>query len=150
MDHDTLKLLTTCIGCILMSGLIVCLCVALFYVYKHARFRFITLLVSLMICSDAGLGILCVCFYFEHQAKSVHLLAISIGIFTFLFNFGILSLQWLFSMKYWMVAHEVPKIFEAGRDITFNEKIYKIIKVVGLMIIIPICIMTGYYRGRLS
>ena len=145
--------MTACIGSSLMTLLIIALSIAMVHIFRKARFRFIMILVSLMICSDASLGILATGFYFEghlEDSSYINLLAVILGFFTFLFNFSNLSMHWLFSMKYWMVAHEVPKLFELGRDITFNEKTYKIINILGLVLIIPIGAITGFFRGRLS
>ena len=153
MDLPKLSLAAACLGLILMSSLIIGLIVALCHVCKRARFRFVYILVSLMMVSDASLGALAVCFYFEgcvSGAQNVNILTYSLAILTFTFNFANLSLHWLFSMKYWMVSREVPKLFEAGRDIAFNERKYQVINIVGISIILPLCIITAYYRALLT
>ena len=49
-----------------------------------------------------------------------------------------------------MVSHEVPKLFEAGRNIKFNERAYRWANVVGILFMLPFCVVAGYYRGSLT
>lgn len=69
MDEDTrnLSLAASIIGLSLMSGLIITILVAICRIYKRFHFRFIILLLFLMICSDFSLGVLSVCFYYEGE-----------------------------------------------------------------------------------
>lgn len=134
------------------------LLIALTYVLcrfcKQARFRFIISLIVLLMISDLALGTLAVCFYYEgiqmSQPKELTL-AVTIGVCSLCYNFGTMSMMWLFSYKYWIIAREVPKLFfEAGRDITFNERSYRIFNITGLFInFIPAC-LTAYFRAKLS
>ena len=39
-------------------------------------------------------------------------LAVLVGVTTFFFNFGNNTMYWLFALKYWIIAREVPKLFE--------------------------------------
>ena len=49
-----------------------------------------------------------------------------------------------------MVSREVPKLFEAGRNLKFNERSYKLVNIFGLIIMFPFCVVTAYYRGMLT
>lgn len=107
-----------------------------------------------MMISDLALGTLAVCFYYERvNMVQPHklALAVTIGIGTLCYNFGLMSMLWLFSYKYWIIAREVPKLFfEAGRHITFNEQSYRICNIAGLAInFIPAC-LAAYFRAKLS
>ena len=98
-----------------MISLIIATLTSLRHICKRARFKFITILMALMMCSDLSLAILSVCFYFEGHVDDHDRnlgLTFTLGTFTFFFNFSNLSLHWLFVMKYWMVSFEVPKLFE--------------------------------------
>ena len=58
-------------------------------------------------------------------------------------------MHWLFSLKYWVIAREVPKLFNGG-TVSFNESLYTIVNVAGVFInLIPI-MMLAYVRGRLT
>mmetsp|Transcript_24994 Transcript_24994/g.31213 ORF Transcript_24994/g.31213 Transcript_24994/m.31213 type:complete len:236 (+) Transcript_24994:44-751(+) len=148
-----MSLVAACIGSVLMTSLIVGIFISLWHILKHAKFRFVLILSCLLIMSDASLGILSVCFYFEgHVSKNSVELTISslIGVFTFFFNFCNLTLHWLFSMKYWMVSRVVPKLFEGGRDIKFNEKTFRMVNLYGVIFTFTICLTTAYYRAKLT
>ena len=58
-------------------------------------------------------------------------------------------MHWLFSIKYWVIAREVPKLFE-GAEVTFSEKIYKGVNLAGLVINFIPCAMIGIARGKLT
>ena len=58
-------------------------------------------------------------------------------------------MHWLFSFKYWVIAREVPKLFD-GQNISYNEKTYKVVKWIGLIINILVCLVLGYFRGKLT
>ena len=156
LEEDTLKIMSlsaAILGSVILFTMIVAICVSLCHIFKVAKFRFILLLVLLMIGSDASLGSLAILFYFEGnltERSKMITVSVAISIFTFFFNFCNVSLHWLFSMKYWMVAREVPRLFEAGRDIKFNEKNYKIANMVAITIITPVCVATAVYRGLLA
>lgn len=72
-----------------------------------------------------------------------------VGIGTFFYNFGNNTFHWLFALKYWIIASEVPKLFEENH-IKPNERSYKVIKWVGLLINWTACFISAYYRGALT
>ena len=72
-----------------------------------------------------------------------------IGWTTFGLNIGQNWMHWLFSVKYWVIAHEVPKLFEES-DVSFNEKLYKLVTLVGLLVNFIPCAMIGIARGKLT
>ena len=156
LDEDTLKKVSlgaAVLGVSVMVSLIVGISIGLCHLYKYAKFRFILVLILLMVCSDTSLGCLAVCFYLEDQVTQQNLVlivAICVAIFTFLFNFCNITLHWLFSMKYWMVSREVPRLFEADRHIKFNEQGYKVANTIGIILIIPICLIAAAFRGDLA
>lgn len=156
LDEDTIKIMSlsaAILGSVILFTLIVAICVSLCHIFKVAKFRFILLLVLLMIGSDTSLGSLAILFYFEGgvtERSKMITVSVAISIFTFFFNFCNVTLHWLFSMKYWMVAREVPRLFGASRDIKFNEKSYKIANIIAMFVITPVCVITAVYRGLLS
>jgi hypothetical protein len=77
-------------------------------------------------------------------------LAWAVGVGTFFFNFGTLTMFWLFALKYWTTSREVPKLFAAGRQITFSEKSYKVINYIGFLVNLIPCGLIAYYRGKLT
>ena len=66
-DDKQLKLdkATMCIGITLMSLLVIALTVAMCRLCKHARFKFLFMLIVLLVISDCAFALLSVCFYFE-------------------------------------------------------------------------------------
>lgn len=72
-----------------------------------------------------------------------------IGVGTFFYNFGNNTFHWLFALKYWIIASEVPKLFEENH-IKPNEHSYKVITWVGLVINWTACLISAYYRGMLT
>ena len=76
-------------------------------------------------------------------------LAILIGITEFFFEMGNATAHWLFALKYWIIAREVPKLFQE-QQITYSERIYTTIKVVGFVINFLPCVVLAYYRARLT
>lgn len=153
-DKSRMELITAYTGAATMAVMLIALSYVLYRVCKQARFRFIIQLILLLMVSDLALGVMAVGFYFEGDVMSLrqqNALAATIGICTFFYNFGTMTMLWLFSYKYWVIAREVPKLFfEAGRDITFNERSYRIFNVCGLVTNFIPCCLLGYYRGRLT
>ena len=58
-------------------------------------------------------------------------------------------MHWLFSLKYWVIAREVPKLFNGG-TVSFNESLYTIVNVAGVFINLVPIVMLAYVRGRLT
>ena len=58
-------------------------------------------------------------------------------------------MHWLFSVKYWVIAREVPKLFD-GAEVTFSERIYQVVNLAGLIINFIPCAMIGIARGKLT
>ena len=58
-------------------------------------------------------------------------------------------MHWLFSVKYWIIAREVPKLFKGG-VVSFNEKIYTVATLIGVFINFMPCLMLAYVRGELT
>ena len=98
------------------------------------------------------MAFLSVGFYYEqtdyHDNNPVSL-AVLIGITTFFMNFGNNTMHWLFALKYWIIAREVPKLFE-DQQIKYSERIYKTVKIFGFVINFLPCLFLGYYRGKLT
>lgn len=59
------------------------------------------------------------------------------------------TVHWLFALKYWIIAREVPKLFHE-QQIEYSERIYTTIKVVGFVINFVPCVVLAYYRSRLT
>ena len=59
-------------------------------------------------------------------------------------------MHWLFSLKYWVIAREVPKLWQENGQPSFNELIYTIINCVGFFIIFVLSLMAAIIRGRLT
>ena len=58
-------------------------------------------------------------------------------------------MHWLFSLKYWVIAREVPKLFNGG-TVSFNENIYTVVNVAGMFINFVPIVMLSYVRGQLT
>jgi len=58
--------------------------------------------------------------------------------------------QWLLSIKYWVISREVPKLLLTDRQIKFNERAYKIICVLGLVVNSIPCLLLSIYRAILT
>ena len=67
----------------------------------------------------------------------------------FFFSWGNNTMHWLFALKYWIIAREVPKLFHE-QHIVFSERIYKTIKVIGFVVNLLPCVALAYYRGKLT
>ena len=144
---------TMIIGITFMSSLLIALTIALWRLCKRARFKFLFTIIILLMLSDAAFAILSVCFYYEHtdvHKNYTKALAWTVGISTFFFNFGTLTMFWLFALKYWIISREVPKLFAAGRLIRFSEQKYKIIKYIGFLVNLIPCLLIAFFRGRLT
>ena len=59
-------------------------------------------------------------------------------------------MHWLFSLKYWVIAREVPKLWQEGSRPNFNEGIYTIINCVGFITIFVLCVIAAIIRARLT
>ena len=59
-------------------------------------------------------------------------------------------MQWLLSIKYWVISREVPKLLLTDRQIKFNERAYKIISVFGLVVNLIPCFLLSIYRAILT
>ena len=59
-------------------------------------------------------------------------------------------MHWLFSLKYWVIAREVPKLWQENGQPSFNERMYTIINCAGFFIIFVLSCLAGIIRGRLS
>ena len=57
--------------------------------------------------------------------------------------------HWLFALKYWIIAKEVPKLF-LEQQIEYSERIYTTIKVAGFVINFVPCVVLAYYRSKLT
>ena len=55
-------------------------------------------------------------------------------------------MHWLFAFKYWIIAREVPKLFDQ-HTIEFNERSYRTMNMVGVIINIIPCFMIAYFRA---
>ena len=78
-------------------------------------FKFLVMLISLLIVSDIAVMVLSVAFYYEKtEYLNDHALEMSIiiGVGTFFFNMGTNTMHWLFGYKYWIISREVPKLFD--------------------------------------
>ena len=140
------------VGIFEMSCLLIALFILLYKVCRSVRFKYVVTLICLLIVSDVAVLFLSVALYMEQT--DVHnenrlALSIVIGISTFFFNMGTNIMHWLFAMKYWVIAREVPKLF-VGQQIQYNERAYKIVKWIGLVINTIVCTMLGLLRGRLT
>ena len=58
-------------------------------------------------------------------------------------------MNWLFALKYWIIAREVPKLFE-GRQIQFSERTYNWINWIGIMLNFIPCGLLAYFRARVT
>ena len=58
-------------------------------------------------------------------------------------------MNWLFALKYWIIAREVPKLFE-GRQIQFSERTYNWINWIGIMLNFIPCSLLAYFRARVT
>ena len=72
-----------------------------------------------------------------------------IGVTIFFVNMGNNTMHWLFALKYWIIAREVPKLFHE-QQIVFSERIYTVIKVTGFVINFLPCVLLAYYRSKLT
>ena len=97
-----------------MSLLLIALIITMVQVCRKNRFRFLIILISLLIVADIAVAFLSVGLYYEqtnlHDNHPLSL-AILVGITTFFFNMGNNTMHWLFALKYWIIAREVPKLF---------------------------------------
>ncbi len=135
-----------------MVGLLVALTVTLCRLFKQARFAFVIKLIVLCMVSDFAFLVLTLGFYCEQT--SVHndatdALAAMIGLMSFVYNYGSNLMYWLFSFKYWVIAKEVPKLFES-KQISFQEGSYSIISTVGSLVNLIPCMLIAYYRAMLT
>ena len=135
-----------------MSLLLIALTVTMIRVCRKNRFRFLIILISLLIVADIAVAFLSVGLYCEqtdlHNNHPLPL-AILIGTTTFFFNMGNNTMHWLFALKYWIIAREVPKLFH-DQQIKFSEKIYKTVKITGFVVNFIPCGFLAYYRGKLT
>ena len=135
-----------------MSLLLIALTITMIKVCRKNRFRFLIILISLLIVADLAVTFLSVGLYYEqtdlHNNRPVSL-ATLIGITTFFFNMGNNTMHWLFALKYWIIAREVPKLFYE-QQIKYSERLYQNIKILGFVINFIPCIFLAYYRGKLT
>lgn len=135
-----------------MSLLLVALVITMIRVCQKSRYQFLITLISLLIVADVAVAFLSVGLYYEQtDLHNNHptWLAILIGVTTFFFNMGNNTMHWLFALKYWIIAREVPKLFQ-DQQIKFSEKIYKTVKVLGFVVNFIPCVFLAYYRGKLT
>ena len=140
------------VGLVEMACLMFALTILVIKVCQKKSFSYIVTLICCFIVSDISVSFLSVAFYLEQRDQSTEerlSLSLIIGIATFLFNIGNLTMHWLFSFKYWVIAREVPKLFD-GQNISYNEKTYKVVKWIGLIFNILVCLVLGYFRGKLT
>ena len=135
-----------------MALLLIALTMTLIIVLKQMKFKFPVILLLLLILADVSSFILAWGLHAEgtdyHTNHTVFLSQV-IGWTTFGFNFGTNCMHWLFSLKYWVIAREVPKLFKGG-TVSFSERGYTVLNIAGIFInIIPI-IMLSYVRGQLT
>ena len=143
---------TMYITCIEMTLLTIALTVTLVIVLRQMQFKFPIILISLLILADVSSFFLALALHSENTAyheEHTILLSVVIGWTTFGFNFGTNCMQWLFSLKYWVIAREVPKLFK-NEPVSFNEKLYTVVNFLGVFINLIPCIMIGYTRGLLT
>ena len=97
-----------------MTLLVIVLTMTLITVLKHMKFKFPLVLLLLLILADMSAIISAWGLHAEgtsyHTTHTVFLSRI-IGLTTFGFNFGVNCMHWLFSLKYWIIAREVPKLW---------------------------------------
>ena len=72
-----------------------------------------------------------------------------IGMMSFIYNYGSNLMHWLFSFKYWVIAKEVPKLFDS-KQINFNEGSYRVIQSLGCIINLLPCGLIAFYRAKLT
>jgi len=135
-----------------MSILLIALTITLYHLCRYMRFKFLIILICLLMLSDLATIFLSIGLALEetmYHEDHTNALTILIGGTTVLFNFGNNSVQWLFATKYWIIAREVPKLFE-GRQIKFNERTYKMVSACGFIINLVPCILLGYFRAELT
>ena len=143
---------TMYVTCIEMTLLTIALSVTLVVVLRQMKFKFPVLLMILLILADVSSFLLAWALYSENTAyheEHTLLLSIVMGWTTFGFNFGTNCMHWLFSLKYWVIAREVPKLFK-NEPVSFNEKLYTVINILGIIINLIPCIMLAYTRGLLT
>ena len=140
------------IGSVAMTILLSALLYTMCRLSKKAPFSFVIKLCILCIVSDFAFLILTLCFYCE-QTK-VHdnhtkALASMIGMMSFIYNYGSNLMHWLFSFKYWVIAKEVPKLFDS-KQINFKEGSYRVIQSLGCIINLLPCGLIAFYRAKLT
>lgn len=143
---------TLWISLIEMLYLTVALIVALIKVCKNMKFRFLVRLILLILISDFSTIFLNVGLYLEttsYHEKYPEGVALLVGITTLFFNFGANVMHWFFALKYWIIANEVPKLFQ-GKQVLFKEKQYRIINWLGFFINVVPCACLAVVRGLLS
>lgn len=138
---------------VLMSILITLLVYTLYQVCKKMNFGFLIVLISLLLTSDIATVFLGVGLQLETitavHANHATALAIEIGITTFFFNAGTCAMHWLFALKYWIIAREVPRLFQGGH-ISFKETAYQVVQVIGLVVNVVPCAILAVFRGQLT
>ncbi len=144
---------TMYIICTEMALLIIALSITLVIVMRQAKFKFPVVLLILLIVADVCSFILALGLNAEdntsYHREHKMVLAQVIGWTTFGFNFGTNCMHWLFSLKYWIIAKEVPKLLKGG-TISFYERIYTFINILGIFINFVPCVMLAYVRGQLD
>ena len=144
---------TMYITCVEMTLLTIALSITLVVVLRNMKFKFPVVLLVLLILADVSSFILAWGLYvendIEYHADHKVLLSQVIGWTTFGFNFGTNCMHWLFSLKYWVIAREVPKLFKES-SVSFNERLYTIMNILGVFINLIPCILLGYARGLLT
>ena len=143
---------TMYLTCIEMTLLTIALSITLVVVLRKMKFKFPVILLILLIMADVSSFILAWGLHAEnteYHEEHAELLSQVIGWTTFGFNFGANCMHWLFSLKYWVIAREVPKLFKGG-SVSFNERLYTFINIMGIIINLIPCILLGYARGLLT
>ena len=71
-------------------------------------------MIVLLLLTDTTTTFLTVGFWLEtipYHSKHTLTLAWVIGVTTFTFNLGQNLMNWFFAFKYWIIAYEVPRLF---------------------------------------
>ena len=101
-----------------MLSLTVVLCLTMYRVCQsETSFRFLVRMIVLLLITDTTTVLLTIGLWLEttgYHAMYAYQLAWVIGLTTFTFNWGQNLMNWFFAFKYWIIAYEVPRLFNDG------------------------------------
>ena len=85
-------------------------------------------------------------YFLKHTESTALFVSISIFLFFFLNNL----IYWLYGFKYWVMSIEVPQTYNKERKCRCSERMYNVIKWVGIILNFALCSYLGYERYHLS